>query len=133
MKVSLGNCAASAAVLALIACSDAEPTAAKAKISSAPEAPAEVPSIRLSHSEWKAKPSAADFAACSPDSTEVQGGTALLQCRVNADGGLENCQATSVEDDRLRDWSLCVAQRFRTTPQRAGAVVEIPLRWLSEG
>lgn len=120
-----------ALVLAIAACSpqqarDATKSAQSTGVSSAP---AQQPPRRLPTAAWATRPTSDDFARCQPTSTDVRDGEVLLRCRVGASGALENCEAKSSGDRRLRDWAMCVAKDFRTLPGYRSMQVEVPLRW----
>lgn len=84
---------------------------------------------RLPPSAWAAKPTSDQIVDCQPTSTDIRNGTAILRCRVARSGGLEACDATSTGDARLKDWALCLAPSFRSRPEHAGELIELPLTW----
>jgi hypothetical protein len=106
------------AVLSLLLLLASDPAATRPGASPRPQSPP----------HWTTKPAATDLDACMPSVTDVGFGQVMLTCRVGPNGGLTACRAEG-PNLRLREWALCLAPKFKTSPQRVGEQVEVPMAW----
>lgn len=83
-------------------------------------------------SPWQSIPTSGDLRACVPDAANPPPGRAVAECRVGAQGGLENCDLGEIHDAGLKRVAACILPKFRAKLIYRDKLVRAPIQLTSE-